>query len=65
MTEFLVCAGIVTFVIAWIIRSVLRDKSVSRGAQLAVVSAGLVFVLGLWGLLAWIWHDILEFAKPM
>ena len=65
MTEFLVCAAIVTFVIAWIVRSALRDKGISRGARLAVVTAGLVFVLGLWGLLAWIWRDINELAKPM
>jgi hypothetical protein len=58
MIELVACVLVLTFVIAWSVYGDLREKGKPVWARFAVVSAGLVFALGFWGLVAWIWYDI-------
>jgi hypothetical protein len=58
MTQLVASTVVLTFVIAWSVYGDLREKCKPVWARFAVVSAGLAFALGFWGLVAWIWYDI-------
>ena len=63
MTAILAWGVVISFLIAWLVFLIAGEKGGSIWIRLGAVSASLVFLLGLWGLVRygvalvhWLWH---------